>query len=116
MKLKVELGLDLAVSAELLSNERVRIYKGSEALRNRQKTTGQPMVDRARLLRDDLIKAGVLVALVRDPDRLVFTQDIDFDTPTAAADIVFGANKSGREFWKSSIDGKSLVELFGPAR
>jgi hypothetical protein len=74
------------------------------------------MVDRAQEKRDQLIAIGVLVPLVRDPDRLIFSVDQEFETPTAAADIVFGANKSGREFWRSRKDGKSLVDHFGPGR
>ena len=85
MNLTIDSNLNLAVSAELLANEAIRVHKGSEALRNRRKRNGQSMVDRG-------------------------------ERNTAAADVVFGANKSGREFWRSSINGKSLVELFGPAR
>lgn len=43
-------------------------------------------------------------------DRLVFTRDVEFVSPSAAAAVVHGGHANGLAAWKSS-DGRTLKEL-----
>ncbi len=58
-------------------------------------------------LRQDLKKNGVLAA---QGDKLVFTQDYAFSSPSTAADVVVGGSVNGRKVWKDST-GRTLKEL-----
>lgn len=58
-------------------------------------------------LRQDLKKNGVLNA---QGDRLVFTQDYPFSSPSTAADVVLGGSVNGRKVWKDA-KGQTLKEL-----
>jgi len=58
-------------------------------------------------LRADLKKSGVLVP---DGDKLRFTQDYTFSSPSTASDAVLGRSSNGRVDWKDA-NGKSLKEL-----
>jgi Domain of unknown function (DUF4357) len=54
-------------------------------------------------LRDD----GVLASKV---DHLLFTQDAEFFSPSAAAAVIHGGHANGLISWKNK-DGKTLKEL-----
>jgi hypothetical protein len=58
-------------------------------------------------LRDKLLQTKVLVA---EDDRLRFSQDYEFSSPSAAAAIIHGGHANGLTAWKTS-DGKTLKEL-----
>ena len=58
-------------------------------------------------LRQDLKKNGVLKL---QGDRLVFTQDYPFSSPSTAADVVLGGSVNGRKIWKDG-KGRTLKEL-----
>lgn len=56
---------------------------------------------------------GVLLAngvLVEHGDKLKFTQDYTFNSPSLAAAVVMGINSSGRVDWKAA-DGRTLKEI-----
>ena len=58
-------------------------------------------------LRQDLKKNGVLKL---QGDRLVFTQDYPFSSPSTAADVVLGGSVNGRKVWKDA-KGQTLKDL-----
>jgi hypothetical protein len=58
-------------------------------------------------LRENLVKLGVLID---SGDVMTFTQDYEFDSPSAAAVIVYGNPMNGRTEWKTK-SGKSLKEI-----
>ena len=62
---------------------------------------------RMTLLRDELVENGVLVS---DGNRLRFTQDYTFNSPSMGSDIVLGRPSNGRKEWKTS-SGVTLKEL-----
>lgn len=59
-----------------------------------------------KLLRQSLIDQG---ALQTEPDRLRFTRDVTFDSISAAAAVVVGGNRNGRELWKDT-QGRSVKQ------
>ncbi|MBB3223455.1 DUF4357 domain-containing protein [Pseudoduganella umbonata] len=58
------------------------------------------------VLRDDLIKTGILT-LSKDQTHLVFSTDTDFKKPSAAAATVLGRPDNGRNSWK--VKGTSIT-------
>jgi hypothetical protein len=58
-------------------------------------------------LRVQLLKNGVLV---EEKDRLRFTQDYTFTSPSLAAQVVLGRSANGRTEWKDA-NGTSLKQL-----
>jgi hypothetical protein len=58
-------------------------------------------------LREDLIKNGVLAAT---GDKLVFSQDYVFSSPSTAAAVLLGRSTNGRVDWKDD-KGRTLKEL-----
>ena len=44
------------------------------------------------------------------PDHLLFTQDVEFSSPSAAAAVIHGGHANGLTAWKNK-DGKTLKEL-----
>jgi hypothetical protein len=82
------------------------VFKGSKAVledRPSAKTQGAWTV----ALREKLKGDG---SLVQDGDYLVFTKDIEFASPSAAAAVVYGGTAQGPSAWKDS-NGKTLKEL-----
>ena len=49
-------------------------------------------------------------ALTVKPDHLLFTQDVEFSSPSAAAAVIHGGHANGLTAWKNK-DGKTLKEL-----
>lgn len=58
-------------------------------------------------LREDLTTNGVLQP---EEDKLLFTQDYTFNSPSMAASVVLGCGSNGRLVWKNAA-GKTLKEL-----
>lgn len=58
-------------------------------------------------LRTDLVKSGVLI---RENDKLRFTQDYTFNSPSLASTVVLGRSSNGRTDWKDST-GRTLKEI-----
>jgi Domain of unknown function (DUF4357) len=59
---------------------------------------------RAQLIVDGILKP------TEDGKSLIFTQDLAFDSPTAAARVVYGGNVSGPKFWRHSETGQRYGE------
>jgi hypothetical protein len=60
-----------------------------------------------RALRSELIQNGVLVT---EGDKLRFTQDYPFKSPSAAGSVVRGGSSNGRLEWKTA-DGRTLAQV-----
>ena len=58
-------------------------------------------------LRERLKEEG---ALVEQSDRFVFTRDVEFSSPSAAASVIHGGSANGLISWKDK-DGKTLKEI-----
>jgi hypothetical protein len=81
------------------------VLKGSHAvLRERASAQKWPYT---LVARKKLIEEGTLV---KDGERLVFTRDAEFGSPSAAATVVHGGSANGLLAWKTR-DGKTLKEL-----
>jgi hypothetical protein len=81
------------------------VKKGSEAV-----LTERPSSEKwpwTRNLRQKLREEGVLK---ESSDRLVFTKDVEFSSPSAAAAVVHGGHANGLTAWKDG-SGRSLKEL-----
>lgn len=59
-----------------------------------------------KILRDELISDGILLP---GDEKLLFTQDYEFDSPSAAAAVVLGRSANGLSEWRKS-SGRSLNE------
>lgn len=70
------------------------VHKGSTA-----RKAGTPSWDSYRKLRDQLLASGKLVP-GSDPSLLVFTEDVAFDSPSAAATVVSAGNQNGPFIWR----------------
>lgn len=81
------------------------VLKGSEAVLSERASADQypnAIAPRRRLIEDgDLVQEGA---------RLIFRQDAEFTSPSAAATVVHGGSANGLLAWKTS-DGNTLKEL-----
>jgi hypothetical protein len=80
------------------------VLKGSEAVleeRPSVKKYPYPSILRAELSADGVLKA--------ENDRMVFTKDYEFSSPSAAASVIHGGHANGLQAWKDS-NGISLKE------
>ncbi len=59
-------------------------------------------------LRDELIDQGKLQV---DGEQLRFVQDVLFRSPSAAAAVVAGGSRNGREVWRDEESGRTLNQL-----
>lgn len=84
-------GIVVLAKSQAVLNERPSSQKYPWALNMRQK------------LKDD----GILTAKT---DHLLFTQDVEFSSPSAAAAVVHGGHANGLIAWKNK-DGKTLKDL-----
>ena len=84
-------GIVVLAGSQAVLNERPSSQKYPWALNMRQK------------LKDD----GILAAKM---DHLLFTQDAEFSSPSAAAAVIHGGHANGLISWKNK-DGKTLKEL-----
>jgi hypothetical protein len=81
------------------------IFKGSEAVQ-----VERPSVEKwpwPRNMRQKLKEGG---ALIGTGDRLVFSRDTEFSSPSAAAAVVHGGHANGLTAWKDS-KGRTLKEM-----
>lgn len=62
-----------------------------------------------RNLRAELVETGRLVDGA-DAQSLVFADNVAFDSPSAAAAVVLGANTNGRIAWKTVDTGKTYAD------
>lgn len=79
------------------------VIAGSEATG----ATVRSMSARNAAARTGLVDDG---GLQQDGDRLVFTRDVTFNSPSSAASVVLGASVNGRDAWRDS-QGRSLNSL-----
>lgn len=81
------------------------VFIGSQAVLNERPSSKKyPWPVNMRLkLQDD----GILLA---QEDHLVFTQDFEFSSPSAAASVIHGGHANGLTAWKNK-DGKTLKDL-----
>jgi hypothetical protein len=84
------------------------VFKGSQGVLTPRPTAPQyaPFV---LATRESFTKDGTLVP---EGDRLVFTRDVEFSSPSAAAAIVHGGTANGLIAWKDKA-GRTLKELEG---
>jgi hypothetical protein len=83
----------------------ILVLEGSEAVKQDRPSTAkwpQPKIVRLRLL-----EAGTLVD---KGDKLVFTADAEFSSPSAAAAVIRGGSSNGLTTWKDSV-GRTLKEI-----
>jgi hypothetical protein len=81
------------------------VMKGSEGvLEERPSVKKYPY---SAILRGQLLAEGVVV---KETDRLVFTKDYEFSSPSAAASVIHGGQANGLREWKDP-NGVSLKEL-----
>lgn len=80
------------------------VYKGSEAVLEDRASSG-----RTRVRREQLVAKGILL---EQADRLVFTRDHEFTSPSLAGSAIRGGHTNGLTAWKTKA-GKSLKELEG---
>jgi len=81
------------------------VLKGSEAvLEDRPSVKNYPYPS---TLRSQLLSEG---ALTEKTDRLVFTKDYEFSSPSAAASVIHGGHANGLIAWKNE-NGVTLKEL-----
>ncbi len=81
------------------------ILEGSEAVHEER-----PSVEKwpwPRNMRQRLTEDG---ALVDKKDRLVFAEDVEFTSPSAAAAVIHGGHANGLTAWKNK-EGKTLKEM-----
>jgi hypothetical protein len=81
------------------------VYSGSEAVVEMQ-LSGRKMLSLVSN-RDRFKKEGVLVL---KNNKLVFTKDVEFTSPSAAASIICGGSANGLTAWRDS-EGKALKEI-----
>ena len=65
-----------------------------------------------KALRDQLVQEGKL-ADGPDPSLYVFTEDVPFNSPSAAAAVVFGGNQRGPLVWRTEDGVADLPRLAG---
>ena len=80
------------------------VLSGSTARRS----TTATFPDTYRALREQLLAQGALAATAED--QLLFTQDIVFASPSAAAAIVAGRSASGPGEWRHEPSGQLLKD------
>ena len=78
------------------------VFEGSQAVKEDRKSS-----NRFREKRAQYVESGLLQ--VRE-DHLVFTQDFEFSSPSAAAAIIRGGSSNGLTSWKDS-NGTALKDL-----
>jgi hypothetical protein len=95
---------DIKATGYLIPNGIV-VLSGSQAvLKERPSTKKYPHPSHVRQkLKDE----GMLTV---NEDHLLFTQDVEFSSPSAAASVIHGGHANGLTAWKNKA-GKSLKEL-----
>ena len=83
-------------------NEGFVVLKGSEAKLNIKKSMSEGWIK----LRNKLLNNG---SLIMDKDKLLFTEDVVFSSPSAASSVILGRQSPGPLFWIDE-NGKTLKE------
>jgi hypothetical protein len=81
------------------------VLRGSQAVLKERASAHQypyTLASRAKLIKDG--------ALVKDGEHFIFSRDVEFSSPSAAATVVHGGSANGLLAWKTR-DGKTLKEL-----
>jgi hypothetical protein len=84
------------------------VFKGSHAVLTPRPTASQ-YAPFTLATREKFVKDGTLVP---EADRLVFTRDVEFSSPTAAAALIHGGTANGLIAWKDK-SGRTLKEIEG---
>ena len=79
------------------------VRKGSTARR-----AGSPSWDSYVDLRDVLVREGKLVS--KRAELFEFSQDVEFNSPSAAAAVVAAANRNGRLAWRIADSNKTYAD------
>lgn len=86
-----------------LSKNGFVVLKGSTI----SKTVTNSMIDGYKKKRDHLLSTGIIH---EQNGELLFSEDVEFRSPTEAAVIVTGRATSGRQSWKNA-EGKTIKEI-----
>ena len=78
------------------------VFEGSQAVKEDRKSS-----NRFREKRAQYVESGLLLVC---EDHLVFTQDFEFSSPSAAAAIIRGGSSNGLTSWKD-VNGTALKDL-----
>jgi hypothetical protein len=81
------------------------VLKGSQAVRQERPSTEKYPIPRQA--RDQLRNDGLLV---EDAGAFVFTRDVEFSSPSAAASVIHGGHANGLIAWKNA-QGATLKEI-----
>lgn len=92
-----------AKASGMVTDEGFVVLKGSTAL----KGTTPAMAPGWIAFKEELVMAGKLAP---SGELLVFAEDVLFNSPSAAAAVVYGNNANGRMLWRTE-DGHSLKEI-----
>jgi hypothetical protein len=80
------------------------VRQGSTAL-----ASGESRMNQYGHLREQLIAEGKLVPH-DDPSLLVFTEDVAFNSPSAASATLYDRNDNGRRSWRVAATGQTLAD------
>jgi hypothetical protein len=80
------------------------VLKGSQA-----RTNGNASWTSYKGLRDRLLKEGKLVGSGQ-PNILVFAENVPFESPSAAAAVVYAGNQNGRMAWRAKATGQTYKD------
>ena len=94
----------IAATGTWFSDGSILVHEGSNAS---ESTSASFENHTYRPLRDRLVSSGVLK---RSQDGLVFTQDYEFDSPSAAAACVLGRSANGVKEWKDE-NGRTIKAI-----
>lgn len=83
------------------------VFKGSTARKE-----GVPSWKNYKRLRERLVGQGQMVVSEKNPNLLVFAEDVAFASPSAGAAVVLGRAANGRKAWKIEGSGKMYRDWF----
>jgi hypothetical protein len=102
-QLKFTYSVKEATAHGTVTDEGFVVFKGSTAL----KGAVESMTPGYVALKKELVASG---KLVERGTLLAFTDDVLFNSPSAAAGVVYGNNANGRMLWKTD-DGRTLKDV-----
>jgi hypothetical protein len=102
-QLKLFYSIKDAKAVGTVTDEGFVVFKGSTAL----KGTSETMTPGYIALKNELIASG---KLLEKSGVLLFSDDVLFNSPSAAATVVYGNNANGRVLWKTE-HGRTLKEI-----
>ncbi len=94
--LELRLNNGVLATGSYLDNDKFLVQQGSTANLNPRPSWRES----ERRRREELISEGTLV---QDGDKLVFTRDVTFNTPSMAATFVRAVQSNGRTLWKATM-------------